>query len=511
MSAGNIERIDDIAQGGWFNVFLTIASGASIVLAFAPFGYWLLVFPGLIWFVLPLKLLSVRQTLFRSLWFNIGFYGAGASWIHISIYQFSYTPLFLSLTLTALFVVFLSFLASISMVLLNRFCSGLSTRHYYLVAFPVAWLFSEWFFNWILTGFPWLALGYSQIDSLLSSVAPVLGTAAVSFLIVLISGLLVVSIRRGSKKAIPEMITIVCILIISVSLSQVQWVQPTDKTLDVSLIQPNISQHKKWLPEQRRATLEYFYTTTKTLDAKLVIWPEGAVPALAHRVENYLSLIDSIAVDNNQAILTGIAVEDADRYYNAAMMLGNGTGKYYKQRLVPFGEYVPLETMLRGLIGFFDLPMSSFSKGPMEQELLQVADWKIAMVLCYEIIFQDVIHNQLQNAELLVTLSNDAWFGNSIGPYQHLSIARMRALENGIPIIRTTNDGISAFVDHQGNITDKLDKFKKGVLTAKVTSVSGKTPYRMMGPDWSYILILLIPVFILSFALYRGRSVGTGS
>ncbi len=106
----------------------------------------------------------------------------------------------------------------------------------------------------------------------------------------------------------------------------------------------------------------------------------------------------------------------------------------------------------------------------------------------------------------MVTLSNDAWFGDSLGPYQHLSIARMRALETGIPIIRATNDGISAFIDHTGRVTRKLDKFNKGVLTAEVTAVSGVTPYRQLGPLWSYVIILVIPVFLLSIGLIRHRN-----
>jgi len=506
MTISIIDRLNHLAQGGWFNFLLNLFAGASIVLAFAPFGYWYLIFPGLVWFILPLKELSVRQTFFRSLYFNTGFYGAGISWIYISIYQFSDTPLVISLVMMALFVVFLALLASISMVLLNRYCNRMSSNYYYLVAFPFAWLCSEWFFNWVLTGFPWLGLGYSQIDSYLSSVAPVLGASAISFLIVFMSGSAAVFIRKGYKQAlhIPVILTIIFVGV--TYLSQLQWGQLTDKTLEVSLIQPNVSQHKKWLPEQRRVTLEYFYATTENLDSELIIWPEGAVPALARRVENYLSLINALAWDNNQAVITGIATKDNDKYYNTALMLGNGQGKYYKQRLVPFGEYVPFEAMLRGIIGFFDLPMSSFSKGPQGQNLLNTSDWQIAMVLCYEIIFQDVVHNQLQDAELMVNLSNDAWFGDSIGPYQHLAITRMRAVENGIPIIRATNDGISAFIDHKGNVTHSMGKFKKGVLTTEITAVSGYTPYRQLGPVWSYVIILLIPGVILLMLLIKNRS-----
>ncbi len=488
----------------WRSRLLTLIAGASMVGAFAPFNDWLLIFPGLIWFILPLQSLSAKQAFYRGLWFHIGFYGAGLSWIHVSIHRFGHAPLFLSVTLTLGLIILLSLFSSLSFALLNRFFRKLDTKYYFLAALPFCWLVFEWLRSWFLTGFPWLDLGQSQVDGPLSVLAPLLGSSAITLFLITIAGLLAYSIRAGFSGLKFTILPWIFIIISVVVLHQIQWVKMTDKQLTVSLIQPNIPQEKKWLPEQRKATLNYFSRKTAQLDTQLVVWPEAAIPALADRVVTYLQMIAKHASKKSQTVLTGIPVREDGKIYNAAILMGEGTGTYFKQHLVPFGEYVPLESWLRGLISLFDLPMSSFSSGSSDQPPLQVNGWNIGMALCYEIIFQDIVHQQISDAELLVTLSNDAWFGDSIGPYQHLEIARMRALENAIPVIRATNDGISALIDHQGRIIEQLGKAESGILSGKITAVEGKTFYRQIGPSLAYFILLLIPGIVLLFAAYRG-------
>lgn len=492
-----VSQIDRLAKGGHLNNLLTFLSGASMIGAFAPINIWYAIFPGLLWFILPLQTLTLRQAIFRGLWFNIGFYTAGISWVHVSIYRFGDIPLFFSLPLTATFVFCLATYSTGMVYLLNRYFSQFSSKLYFLVAFPFSWMFVEWVAGWIFTGFPWLNIGHSQTDGLLSSIAPVLGSTGISFIIVFTVGLIALTLREGFKAAKITVPIIMALFIVISILHSIVWVETKDKFIDVSLIQPSIPQNKKWLPEERYKTLRYFKETTEPLVAELVIWPEGAIPALEQQVENYLQVVDLDAQLKSQAVLTGLAVREGEEFFNATIMLGTGRGRYYKQQLVPFGEYIPLQYLVDGLLGFMDIPMSSFSSGSDDQPLLRVGDWKIAMAICYEIIFQDVVANQLADADVLITLSNDAWFGDSFGAYQHLQIARMRALENGIPIIRGTNDGISAFIDHRGKIIKKMGKFEKGVLSTSVQAVSGLTPYRILGPHWIYLILLLIPGIIL--------------
>ncbi|PCJ50260.1 MAG: apolipoprotein N-acyltransferase [Gammaproteobacteria bacterium] len=504
MIANLVTRVDNLAKGGWLNTLLSLLAGASMIGAFAPLSAWFLVFPGLVWLFLPLQSLTMKQALYRGLWFHIGFFSLGISWVHVSIHRFGNVPLALSIPLTLSFILALSIYASLTIYIVKRWFSHLSSPLYFLVAIPFVWLIVEWLGNYLATGFPWLTLGHSQVDGWLSVVAPLLGSSGISYLILLITGIILVGLREG-QVALKYLTTLALPIIISVLvLHQIQWVRVSDETLKVSLIQPSIPQDKKWLIEERRKTLKYFHETTAKLDSQLVIWPEGAIPALESQVTNYLQTIDEIAKAKSQAVLTGLAVNEGGKFYNTAIIIGHGEGRYNKQHLVPFGEYVPLESWIRGLIGLFDLPMSSFSEGSADQPLLTTNNWNITMAICFEIIFKDIVANQLPGSDVLITLSNDAWFGDSLGPYQHLDIARMRALENGIPVIRATNDGISAFIDHQGRVEAKMGKFEKGVLTAEVSKVNGETPYRKLGPLWAYLIILSIPSLIL-IVTYRKK------
>ena len=500
-----ISFVDQLAKGGWLNAILTFIAGASLISAFSPLSLWWMIFPGLVWFLLPLKSISQKQSLLRTLWFNLGFFGVGISWVHVSVHRFGHAPLPISVILTLGLVLLMSLFSLVSIYCLNRYFQKHSNKIYFLVAFPFTWVLFEWFRSWVFTGFPWLLLGQSQIDGYLNVWATVLGSSAISFLIVLITSLITLSIREG-KKVFKITLPMIGVVIISTLLiSNINWLEVTDKKLNVSVLQPSIPQERKWLPEVRSKTLKYLRQQSALTDADLIVWPEAAVPVLARAAKNYLNLVSNEASNKSQAILTGIPVKQDDKYYNAAIMLGNGTGKYFKQHLVPFGEYVPFEAILRGLIEFFDLPMSSFSPGNTGQALLTAGEWNIAMAICYEIVFQDVVAKQLRGADVLVTISNDAWFGDSLGSYQHLEIARMRALENGIPIIRASNDGISALIDHKGNVIGKMGKYEKGLLSGELSAVKGTTLYRTLGPSWSYFLILLIPGLILLFA-YRSHN-----
>jgi apolipoprotein N-acyltransferase len=161
--------------------------------------------------------------------------------------------------------------------------------------------------------------------------------------------------------------------------------------------------------------------------------------------------------------------------------MGAGTGVYHKQRLVPFGEYVPLEAQLRGLIQFFDLPMSSFSPGPSGQKPLAAGAYRVAPFICYEIVYGDLVGRSARDAELLITISNDSWFGDSIGPWQHLQIAQMRGRENGRYVLRATNNGISAIIDHQGRILQRTEQFVATTLTGEAEPMLGVTPFGSFG------------------------------
>ena len=252
----------------------------------------------------------------------------------------------------------------------------------------------------------------------------------------------------------------------------------------MAVYQPNIPQEKKWdrswyphILAQYRAVVSDLY------GADIILWPESAIPNYFQRVADFIDHIAAQAAQQQSRLILGIPYlpPDADRYFNSIVSLGNGTGVYHKQRLVPFGEYVPMEGVLRGLIAFFDLPMSAFSAGPKGQEPLRAGAFRVAPYICYEIVYPDLVARGARSAALLVTISNDSWFGDSIGPLQHLQIAQMRALETGRYLLRGTNNGVSAIVDHRGQVLGQTEQFAETILRGEVEVMLGKTPFGSFG------------------------------
>ena len=221
--------------------------------------------------------------------------------------------------------------------------------------------------------------------------------------------------------------------------------------------------------------------------------------------------MERIISRQDSALITGLPLRQNDlqgdlRYYNAITTLGDSQGEYRKQKLVPFGEYVPLQDLLRGLISFFDLPMSDFARGPSQQAPLSAKGYKIAPYICYEVVYPEFAIELAAQSDLLLTISNDTWFGTSIGPMQHLQMAQMRALEAGRWMIRATNNGVSALIDPHGQITVTVPQFEQAVLRGSVVPMQGLTPY-LRWQSWPLILLSVL-CLILAVAQRKLQRIG---
>jgi apolipoprotein N-acyltransferase len=280
------------------------------------------------------------------------------------------------------------------------------------------------------------------------------------------------------------------------------WTQPTGDPIKTAIIQGNIPQQIKWEPEQLVNTLVlYQKMTERHWDADLIVWPENALPAFYHQLnEFYLTPLAQQARDHHSDIVLGLPVMDDDgqSYYNSMLSIGQSEeGLYHKQHLVPFGDYVPFE-WLRGLIAFFNLPMSSFVPGPAEQPLLEAAGHRLGISICYEDVFSTEVLQTLPEASLLVNATNNAWYGDSLAPHQHLQISRSRALETGRPLVRATTNGISAFVDFKGRILAQTPQFEQASLTQTIQPRQGKTPYVTL-QRWAIWLLALLMLALWAY------------
>ncbi|MDP5069501.1 MAG: apolipoprotein N-acyltransferase [Congregibacter sp.] len=354
-----------------------------------------------------------------------------------------------------------------------------------LLGFAAFWVFGEWLRSWLLTGFPWLYLGYAHVDTWLAGWAPITGVYGLSFAVAFTASCVFLTWRSPQPATVLSYGGLLATLWGGgLMLKPIEWVAPASELpLSVAIYQPNIPLEQKWDPRNYQNILRQYEGAVRTMFAHdLVLWPESAIPRTADRASEFLDAIARRASLSDTVLITGIPTRDAkDRYFNSVIALGQGKGVYSKQRLVPFGEYVPLEKQLRGLIDFFDLPMSNFSRGSSKQGPLQAGNHRVAPLICYEIVYPELVAKSAQRAELLVTISNDSWFGASIGPLQHLQMARMRALENGRYLLRGTNNGVSAIIDHRGQIVARTEQFVESTLVGDAQVMLGNTPFTSFG------------------------------
>jgi len=460
--------------------------------------------------VLWLWLGSDAAEAFREGWaFGLGMFGFGVFWMHISIDQFGNVGTSLAVFITLMFIAAMALYYGLVGWLAKRLAgsSGLIVQ---LVSYVSLWTLLEWARGWVLTGFPWLALGYSQIGSPLQGYVPLLGVYGVSMLLLVSAASLVSVITSRFRTLLPALLVLMLVWSGGWWLHQVQWTTPAGDALKVSIIQANVQQSQKWKPSSRQPTIDLYLTLTKQeWGSDLVVWPETAVPALYHELqENLFPQLEQMLQKNSTELLLGIPVrEDSGRrYFNAMVTLGSLRNSYYKRHLVPFGEFMPMRLLLQPLIRFLDIPMSNFAPGQAERPLLKVAGHWAGVSICYEDAFGNEIIQSMPDAAFLVNASNDAWFGDSLALPQHLQIARMRSIETGRYQLRATNTGISAFIGPRGELISSSPIFKEYVLRGEIVPMHGLTPYARMG-NWAVVQLVLLALGMVVWL--RSRSLKT--
>ncbi|SDO22283.1 apolipoprotein N-acyltransferase [Halomonas shengliensis] len=467
---------------------LALAAGVFTTLSAAPFQLWWLgpVAAGLLY--TGLSALSPGQAALRGACYGLGLFGAGASWVFVSIHDYGYTGVPLALALTALFVAGLSLFPAVTLWAYRR----LTGPRLAWLSFAGAWVLGEWLRTWLFTGFPWLLLGTSQVDSPLAPWAPVGGVYLLSLLTALTGTLGVELLRRRAWTAVP----LAAVWLLPLALPA-QWTQPTGEPLRVALLQGNLDQTIKWSAEGQREAANRYAELTRAQpdDLDLIVWPEAALPMFEREARPILERVQSNLAPRT-ALLTGILQRDGEGlYYNSVIGLGDVEGAYRKRHLVPFGEYLPLEPLLAGTIAFFDLPMPAMTPGPEGQGPIVVGGTAIGNAICYEIIYADQVAAQARHSELLLTVSNDTWFGRSIGPLQHLQMARLRALENGRYLMRATSNGVTALIDARGEVIARAPQFEMASLAGEVQPMTGLTPFTRTGswPAWLLAALMVLP------------------
>ncbi|MBU2978858.1 apolipoprotein N-acyltransferase [Alteromonas sp. C1M14] len=423
--------------------------------------------------------------------FGLGWFGAGISWVHVSIADFGGLPLIASVSLMLLLCSYLALYPATALWVTKRYFPA----RLWPLALPFFWFIAEWVRSWMLSGFPWLSVGYSQAVSPLKGWLPIIGETGVTLIVIALAAS--ITQVKQIKQAIAPSLAFATALLSGYILQSVDFVS-VKKTYQVAMVQGNIAQSIRWTPEHDGPTMEKYLSLTEPLwQSDLIVWPEAAIPKLEIMASDYLHTLDATAIENNTSLITGIVNYnwESQEAWNNLIVLGKQSAedstpqytyfhsdRYAKHHLLPVGEFVPFEDFLRPLAPLFDLPMSSFSRGDYQQKNLMANGIHLAPAICFEIAFpRQVAANVHDDTDMIITVSNDAWFGHSHGPAQHLEIAQVRAMEMGRPVIRATNNGITAFINAKGEIVSALPQFESGSIVAPVQATKGLTPYKRYG------------------------------
>ena len=485
--------------------FLPLPLGAASTLAFAPFNLWPLAI------LCPLLLMwlwrgaTPRVSAWRGFAYGIGVFAAGTWWLYISIHDMNDSPAWLALLLVAALVLVMAAYYALAGWLLARLY-GRRSQGAWCVGAASLWLLVEWLRGWLFTGFPWLQLGYSQTDTWLSGWAPLLGSYG-------IGGLLLVSITLllwgwlGTQSGSHRLIAVALALLpwfAGRMLQPVDWTAVSGEPVSVAVLQGAVPQRIKWLVNNREATRELYHRlNNEALGARLILWPEAAVTELANQIPQYLEQIRSESRQQGSDVVLGILRMDerGENIYNSMLALSDPPQFYDKRHLVPYSEFFPVPDWVRGVLQRLDLPYADITHGADNQLPVRAGGMQLAATICYEDTFGHAQRAASGAADVLVNVTNDAWFGHSPARYQHFQMSRMRAMEVRRWLIRSANDGVSALVAPDGKVSARAAEFRPAVLRGTVTPRRGLTPYARFG-DWP---VLGAAVLALLASLAGGR------
>ena len=507
-------------------LLLAFAAGVIAVAGFAPLHIWpLLVISLAALFALWFSADSKRQAAAYGFCWGMGFFLTGVSWLYVSLHEFGNMPAPLAALAILLFCGYLSLFPMLAGLLARRLQAQLPSFPLLILlgVMPALFVLTEYLRGWFLSGFPWLVIGNSQtpgglLGGPLAGFAPIVGVFGISWLLALSAAAIVCCIPRVAAIRLPRFrqqclaAVVVGVWVGGFALQWLPWSAPSGAPVRVALLQGNIAQAMKWRADQRTATLDAYLDMVKSTQAKLIVLPETALPAFMDEVpRDYLNALKQHAEQNGGDLIVGVPF--AQRlmpsaslytYFNSAVSLGvSPSQRYDKQHLVAFGEFMP--PAFSWVYQWLKIPLAGFTPGAQDQASMRVAGHRVAINICYEDVFGDEIRRPLPDAEMLVNVSNMAWYGRSLAADQHAQFSQMRALETSRWMLRATNTGVTAAINERGEIIKALPQFTRAVLEIDAQPRQGITPFVRWG-DWPVLFGIAIMLIGVAFFARKSRA-----
>jgi apolipoprotein N-acyltransferase len=486
---------------------IALAAGAALACAFAPLNAWWMavISPALLMWLWQGS--TSRRAAWNGMLFGSGTFGLGTWWLYVSVHGFGGAPIWLTLVIVMGLVAIMGAYHALMGFLAVRYLPAAGAARYF-IGLPAVWLLIEWCRGWFLSGFPWLMLGSSQTDTWLGGFAPITGAYGISLLLLLASGSIIALLREPKALWLPALALLLLPWPLGWALGLIDWTRAAGPPVTVAVLQGAIPQDQKWQADNVEPTRDlYTELDQQALGAQLIVWPESALPQLANEVPQYLGQLYSQANARGSDIVMGIIrADDGDNYYNSIMTMAQGQHVtfYDKHHLVPFAEFFPVPSFVRSWLRLMSLPYSDFTAGAADQPAVAAAGTILSLSICYEDAYGSLNLSALQQARLLVNVTNDAWFGRSWARYQHFQISRMRAMEAQRPLVRAANDGISALVGARGEVLARAPEFQSTVLRGSVQPREGLPPFARFG-NFPVVLLALAGFGLLAARHIRVR------
>ena len=484
-------------------------AGLLIPLGFAPFHLSGLSILGIALLYAQLQNQTLKQSFLTGFVFGLGFLGFGVSWVYVSIHEYGHLNWLFSGFITLVFVVYLAIYPGLVAFAYTKLV-GQSTLLMSSLLFSALWCLGEYLRSTVMTGFPWLLLGFGQIDSPLKFLLPIVGVYGVGFIACLASAFLISSARTTLMRRYLWLLMFIGILVAPSLLRHQQWATISKSPVSVGVIQANLSMRDKWNEALFWTLLDFYRTGIDQLmgEKQLIVLPESAIPLPASYVSD---IIDKLHVDASNAgtsILLGIpepTSPEESYYYNSVLSLGSAKGKYLKQHLVPFGEFIPQP--FAGIVRQLGIPFANLKPGSRHQSLIHVHNHPIASLICYELAYPELLRKQLPEAEWIVSISDDGWFGHSLAMYQQLQMAQVLSLQTGRYQVVANNDGLSSIINTEGSLSASLPAFSSGILEANLYPATGLTPWVYFGDKPALMFSAMIILGTICFGAYKKRRV----